>query len=169
MNTVLPVLSVMFAVLATAVPWGLPADATFVLPLIVLMMVFCWRIIPGATLSPVSAMMLGLLTDVISAGPLGFWAALALAAALAGGQAHYFSEGTRLRPLWVFWSAVAAGLALLGWLLASTYYMRWIDGWPILFGAMTSILLFPVVLRGLNWIRHGSIGRVPSMIYRGRT
>ena len=50
MSTIFPALSVLFAVLATAVPWGLPADATFILPLIVVTMVFCWRIIPDAVL-----------------------------------------------------------------------------------------------------------------------
>ena len=73
-----PALSVLFAVLATAVPWGLPADATFILPLVVVMMVFCWRALPGATLSPAIAVLLGLLTDVTSGGPLGFWALLLL-------------------------------------------------------------------------------------------
>ena len=56
MTAALPALSVLFAVLATAVPWGLPADATFILPLVVVMMVFCWRALPGhraaALLSP---------------------------------------------------------------------------------------------------------------------
>ena len=57
MSAILPALSVLFAVLATAVPWGLPADATFILPLVVVMMVFCWRALPGTTLSPVIAML----------------------------------------------------------------------------------------------------------------
>ena len=35
MTAALPALSVLFAVLATAVPWGLPGDATFILPLVV--------------------------------------------------------------------------------------------------------------------------------------
>ena len=78
MNASLPVLSVLFAVLATAVPWGLPADATFILPLVVVMMVFCWRVLPGTDLQPYVAMLLGLLTDVMSGGPLGFWALMTL-------------------------------------------------------------------------------------------
>ena len=85
MNAALPALSVLFAVFATAVPWGLPADATFILPLVVVMMVFCWRVLPGSDLPPYVAMLLGLLTDVMSGGPLGFWALMALTGANAGG------------------------------------------------------------------------------------
>ena len=61
MTAALPALSVLFAVLATAVPWGLPGDATFILPLVVVMMVFCWRALPGTVLPPYLAMLLGLL------------------------------------------------------------------------------------------------------------
>jgi hypothetical protein len=84
MNAMLPALSVLFAVFATAVPWGLPVDATFILPLVVVMMVFCWRALPGTVLPPYLAMLLGLLTDVVSGGPLGFWALMTLIAATAG-------------------------------------------------------------------------------------
>ena len=63
MSAMLPALSVLFAVLAAAVPWGLPADATFILPLVVVMMVFCWRTLPDTVLPPYLALLLGLLAD----------------------------------------------------------------------------------------------------------
>ena len=83
MSPILPALSVLFAVLATAVPWGLPADATFMLPLVVVMMGFCWRLMPDAVLPLTACLLLGLLTDVMSGGPLGFFALMALIAASA--------------------------------------------------------------------------------------
>ncbi len=168
MSAILPALSVLFAVLATAVPWGLPADATFVLPLVVVMMVFCWRALPGATLSPATAMLLGLLTDVTSGGPLGFWALLTLIAAGAGTRSRPLGEGYEVSLLWLVWIALAAGLACFGWLLASLYFFRWVDWWPIAFGAVASIPLFPVVLHGVIWIRRGSLGPGRSATYRGR-
>lgn len=168
MSTILPALSVLFAVLATAVPWGLPADATFILPLVVVMMVFCWRALPGTVLSPSVAMLLGLLTDVTSGGPLGFWALLMLIAAGAGGRTRSLGEGYDLSHLWLVWTALAGPLACFGWLLASLYFFRWVDWWPIAFGAVASIALFPVVLNGLVWIRRGSLGPGRSDPYRGR-
>src|SRR4029078_8205550 len=95
----LPVLSVLFAVLATAVPWGLPADATFILPHLVVMMVFCWRVFPGYNLQPYVAMTLGLLTDVMSGGPLGFWALMALTGAIAGGLTPPLGDGHDMQAL----------------------------------------------------------------------
>lgn len=166
MSTILPALSVLLAVLATAVPWGLPADASFTLPLVVVMMVFCWRIMPDAVLPLTACMLLGLLTDVMSGGPLGFFALMALIAASIGGLLRFTLEPRDLAPLWLIWSALALTLGLLGWLLGSLYFFRWIDWWPILFGTLTSIMLFPIVLRGHVWIRRGRLGPDHSAMFR---
>jgi rod shape-determining protein MreD len=167
MNKFLPALSVLFAVVATAVPWGLPADATFILPLVVVMMVFCWRTIPGGALPPAGAASLGLLADLMSGGPLGYWALMCLIGATVGGRAGSLRKGSDLALHWLIWIALVSVLAGFGWLLASLYYVRWIDWWPIAFGALTSIALFPVVLYGLLWVRHGRFGPKHNVIFRG--
>ena len=167
MTKFVPALSVLCAVVATAVPWGLPADATFILPLVVLMMVFCWRAIPGAALHPAGAVGLGLLADLMSGGPLGYWALMCLIAATVGGRTGSLTETRDVGRLWLLWSALIAALAGFGWLLASLYYFRWIDWWPIAFGAVVSVALFPIVLFGLLWIRDGRLGRERHVIFRG--
>jgi rod shape-determining protein MreD len=169
MSTILPALSVLLTVLATAVPWGLPADATFILPLVLVAMVFCWRALPGVVLSPLVAMLLGLLADLTSGGPLGFWALMTLIAASAGRGAKPLVEDRNFTGLWLVWALLAAGLACLGWLLASLYFLRWVDWWPIGFGALASVVLFPVVLYGILWIRRSSFGPGQLTIYRGWT
>jgi rod shape-determining protein MreD len=167
MTKYLPALSVLFAVVATAVPWGLPADATFILPLVAVMMVFCWRTIPGAALPPAGAVGIGLLADLMSGGPIGYWALMCLIGATVGGRAGSLREGSDFVLHWLIWSALVTVLAGFGWLLASAYYFRWIDWWPIAFGAMTSIVLFPVVMYGLLWVRHGRLGPERNEIFRG--
>jgi len=167
MTKFLPALSVLFAVVATAVPWGLPADATFILPLVVVMMVFCWRAIPGAALPPGAAAGLGLLADLMSGGPLGYWALMCLIGSTVGGRAGSLGESRDFVTHWFIWIALVSLLGCFGWLLASLYYFRWIDWWPIAFGALTSMVLFPVVLYGLLWIRHGRLGPERSAIFRG--
>jgi rod shape-determining protein MreD len=169
MNPILPALSVLLAVLATAVPWGLPADATFMLPLVVVMMVFCWRIMPDAALPPSVCMLLGFLTDVMSGGPLGFFALMTLIAASVGGLLRFTLEPRDLWPLWLIWSALAVTLGIFGSLLGSLYFLRWIDWWPIMFGTLASIALFPVVLRGLVWIKRGSFRLDHSTLFRSWT
>ena len=167
MTKFLPVLSVLFAVIATAVPWGLPADATFILPLVVVMMVFCWRAIPGTALPPLGAAGLGLLADLMSGGPLGYWALMCLIAATVGDRPGSLGQGRDFGALWLIWIALVSALGVFGWLLASAYYFRWIDWWPIAFGAVATVVLFPVVLYGLLWIRNGRIGPARNVIFRG--
>jgi len=166
MNARVPALSVFVAVLATTVPWGLPADATFAPPLIVMTMIFCWRALPGTVFPSYLALLLGLLTDILSGGPLGFWALMALIAANAGARAPSPADAQDRNRLWLFWACVAAAIGLLAWLLGSLYVVRLIDAWPIAFGACVSILLFPVVLRGVVWIKRG---RLRASLYRGLT
>ena len=167
MTRFLPALSVLFAVVATAVPWGLPADATFILPLVVVLMVFCWRAIPGTALHPAGAAGLGLLADLLSGGPLGYWALMGLVAATVGRKPGSLRESRDVGTHWLIWALLATGLGVFGWLLASLYYLRWIDWWPIAFGAVTSVVLFPLVLYGLLWVCYGRIGHVRSTIFRG--
>ena len=166
MSPVLPAVSVLFAVLAAAVPWGLPADATFILPLVVVMMVFCWRALPDIVLPPYLAMLLGLLADITSGGPLGFWALMCLIAATIGGRTRPFNDRSDVKRLWLVWAIVACLVACIGWLLASLYFLRWIDWWPIAVGAAASIVLFPVVLYGLLWIRRGRLLPERTALYR---
>jgi rod shape-determining protein MreD len=108
MSAMLPIVSILVAVLATAVPWGLPADATFVLPLVVVMMVFCWRAIQGAVLPPIVVMLVGLLTDVTTGGPLGYWGLMALMASSIAGRTQSFTDKGGVGVLWLVWLPVVA-------------------------------------------------------------
>ncbi|MEM7191424.1 MAG: hypothetical protein AAF405_00910 [Pseudomonadota bacterium] len=166
MTRFLPAFSVLIAVIATAVPWGLPADATFVLPLLVVMMVYCWRALLGTELHPAAAAALGLLADILSGGPLGFWAFMCLVAATVGLKPGSFKERRDVSLQWLVWAGLISLLGIFGWLLASLYYLRWIDWWPIAFGVVTSIGLFPFVLYGLLWIETGRLGHSHRRIFR---
>ena len=147
MSAIFPSLTVFFAVILASLPWGLPDDATFILPLVAVVTVFCWRAIPGANLPAMIAALFGLLLDVTSGGPLGFWALMVLTAGSAGARARPFASRSDWSQLWLVWIGVAATLAVSGWLIASLYYFRWIDGWPIALGAVASAILFPLVWR----------------------
>ena len=110
-------------------------------------------------------MLLGLLTDVMSGGPLGFWALMALTGAIAGGLTPALGDGNDMKQLWLVWAAVAGIVASLSWLVASLYFLRWIDARPIAFGALASVALFPVVLHGLLWIKRGRLKPGRRIIY----
>jgi rod shape-determining protein MreD len=167
MNAILPALTILPAVLSTAVPFGLPADATFILPLVVVMMVFVWRAFPQAVLPPVVAMLLGLLTDVATGGPLGFWGLMALIAASVGARVGPIAARHGAGVLWLVWIPLVMLLAGSGWLLASLYFFRWVGWWPFLFGALASIALFPSVLYLLLKINRAILVSRSKLAYGG--
>jgi rod shape-determining protein MreD len=166
MSGILPAASVLIAVLATGIPWGLPADATLIPPMVVVMMVFCWRALPGTVFPLPLALLLGFLTDLVSGGPLGFWALMALIAAHIGGYALQLSESQGRNRLWLIWAGVAVLVGALTWLFASLFLVRWLDLWPIAFGTLVSILIFPLVLRGIVLLKGGT---PKPKFNRGRT
>lgn len=163
MIAIVPALSVLLAVLSTSLPLGLPANATFILPFIMLTMVFVWRALRAEMPSYV-AMLLGLLTDITTGGPLGYWGLMALLAASAGGEARPIAARQNLYVLWLVWLPCVALLATFGWLLSSLYFFRWIDHWPFVIGASASFALFPGVLYVLRRLRNvgGARRNVPN-------
>ena len=163
MIAIVPALSVLLAVLSTSLPLGLPANETFILPFIMLTMVFVWRALRAEMPSYV-AMLLGLLTDITTGGPLGYWGLMALFAASAGGAARPIAARQNLYVLWLVWLPCVALLATFGWLLSSLYFFRWIDHWPFVIGASASFALFPGVLCVLRRLRNvgGARRNVPN-------
>jgi rod shape-determining protein MreD len=156
MNAIVPAFSVLLAVLSTSLPFGLPADATFILPFLMITMVFVWRAL-RAELPAYVAVLCGLLADVTTGGPLGYWGLMALIAASAGDLARPLALQRNVSTLWLAWLPCVALLAAFGWLLASLYFFRWIDRWPFVIAASASFAVFPALLYGLRKLR--SLGK----------
>lgn len=147
-------LVILVAVVIAAVPWGLPEEATFILPFLTLLLIFLFAA-PQEKLIPAwLAFLAGLVTDILTAGPLGYWAFLCtLCFALARLMAQRVPAQS-LAMLWLQFLLVSTLVAGAGWALASLYYLRPIDWWPIALGTMTAMLVCPAALlwfgRGLR-------------------
>src|SRR5262245_44588040 len=149
MSAFVPALSVLLAVLSTSLPLGLPANATFILPFVALTMVFIWRAL-RAPLPGYIALLLGLLADITTGGPLGYWGLMALLAANAGTAVRRLAVTRSFFPIWSAWLACIVALTCFGWLLASLYFFRWIDYWPFIIGATAAFAVFPGLFDSLR-------------------
>lgn len=138
-------LALLAAVIVAAVPWGLPGETTFILPFLTLLLVFLFSS-PRRTMMPAWLVFLaGLATDILTAGPLGYWAFLyTLCHALARSMAHRMPARS-VAVLWLQFTLAAAISASAAWGLAALYYLRVIDWWPIALGAIAATLLCPFV------------------------
>lgn len=148
-------LIVAIAVIIATVPWGLPGETTFILPFVTLLPIFAFSALREKRIPGWLPFVAGLATDILTAGPLGYWAFLyTLCHALARLMAHRAPAQT-IGILWLQFLLVATLVSGAGWSVAVLYYLRPIDWWPMGLGAMVSMLLCPLVLLPLR----RSIGR----------
>ena len=161
MSGFVPSLVLFLAVFVAAVPWSLPAAAGFILPLLLIIFVFLLTIHRKRALLAVSVFAAGLLMDVLTAGPLGYWAIIFLLThTLANSYAKRAGEA-RFGKLWAAFAITALTISLFGWMLASIYYLRLIDWQPMLIGGVVAIALFPVVV----WPFRRSLGLVQLSMF----
>jgi len=151
---IVPSLILLLAVVVAAVPWALPVAAGFVLPLQLNIFVFALSLQREYVLPTLSVFAAGLLMDVLTAGPLGYWAIIFL---ITHTLARFLARRTTpisFPMLWVTFAATAATASITGWALASLYFVRLIDWQPMLIGATAAVALFPLI----SWPLRRSLG-----------
>jgi rod shape-determining protein MreD len=152
---ILPVLSILAITAASVVPWRVPAFAAFGLPFLTLGAIFYWaerdrRLLP----SPV-ILVAGLVTDLLTDGPVGYWALLFLIG-LGLGELSGRSVG-RDRSISSSWLGFAVALPLIvafGWATASLYYLTLLDLRLVLFATAAGIAGYLPLVYLLSRIRN---------------
>jgi rod shape-determining protein MreD len=147
-RAILPVASVIIALVLVLLPWGIAADEwpvwRFIVPFAPLGLIHYWLMRRPATMPFPLVFLAGLVVDGVTHGPLGFWALVYLIGGavvrLAGGQLHSSTLGR--------FAAFAAGFVLVGavtWGLATGYYLRQIEVQPILAAVGLLIVCYPLL------------------------
>lgn len=154
---VLPALLILLAVIVSAVPWGLPATTGFVLPLLTAMLVFLSACNARTRIPPWFAFLAGLLTDMLTAGPLGYWALIFLVAYALGGAMSRSGGRRSLVSLFGNYIITATVTAAVAWGVACIYYVRLIDWQPMAFAGLAVVALFPLLVRLTGYRRRGGI------------
>lgn len=121
----------------SSLPWGVPDGLRFGVPLAAFVPVFHWsrRAPQRVPLTGVAA--IGLLIDLLTMGPLGYWSLLYVL-----GQAAALAMPRSRQPV-VAWladlallGALVLGLALVGWAVASLYFVAPISVLPLFTGSV---------------------------------
>ena len=145
MAAIYPTLLLFIAVVVAAVPWGLPGDVTFIPPFITFLLVFLFSAQRRYPLPPVLVFLAGLTADVLTAGPLGYWAIVYLLGHIPARLAMSGEAVDSLTGLWGVFIMTVIAAACAGWAIASIYYLRLIDWWPMTLGTLVAIVAFPIV------------------------
>ena len=171
LDSVVPLLTIVLALVLVLIPWGIRADewplVRYLVPLTPLALVQYWIVRRPWSVPFALVFATGLVIDIATGGPLGFWALIYLLASavvrLAGTQLHGSLAGRFV--------AFAAGFVLAAavtWIVASGYYLRAMEVEPILAATATLILAYPALAALLWFTREPQRRQVNVSLDRGR-
>jgi rod shape-determining protein MreD len=135
----LPFGSVAVLTVLAALPWGLPTEDRFFLPMLPVVAIHYWALRRHQALPEWSVFLAGLLLDVFTHGPLGYWPLIYLSAYTLGVLQVTAGRKSQLLRLALFAASLAV-VATLGWAIASLFFFEIADWRPYARGASLAAL-----------------------------
>ncbi len=159
------ILVVLTLTLIAAAPWGIGAHSRFVLPLLPLLAIVHLAVRRPETMPAGLVFAAGLMLDVLTHGPLGYWPLVFLAGHLAALNLSQRSRETMPRRMvWV--AAVLAVVVLVEWLVSSLYFMQPAAWKPIAGAALIAVVAYPLLALILDGLSLQDRGRRPLQLER---
>jgi rod shape-determining protein MreD len=138
-------LSITVLAVLSALPWGLPADSRFVLPLLPAVAIHYWVLRGKAETVPEWFVFAsGLLLDILTNGPLGFWPLIYLMTYVLAAVSPPFAQDGPVQR-WVIMFAAMIAVALVAWIATSLYSLQVADWQPFAWGAITAAIAHPLL------------------------
>ena len=151
-DRLIPALTIIAATILVALPWGMAAQNRFILPLLPLIVIHYWTVRRPSLVPEWWAFAAGLSLDILTHGPIGYWALIYL---LGYGAAQFSSRRSEIGPMmkWALSTATLVILTAIAWAVSSLYYFEIADWRPYASACVAAVLIYPiigVVLRGLK-------------------
>ena len=148
LRSLMPVASIAVLTLTAALPWGLPTADRFVLPLLPVVAIYYWTLDPDAWLPEWVIFLAGLALDVLTQGPLGYWALVYLFAYIVAIFASRIAvDGVVSRA--VLLACAVITVTGFAWLAASIYFLEMLDAGSYargaIFAVLSALLIAPVL------------------------
>jgi rod shape-determining protein MreD len=136
---VAPIGSVAVLTLIAALPLGVPAGDRFFLPLLPVVAIHYWTLRHDAWLPEWVVFAAGLALDILTHGPLGYWAFIYLLAHLIATLSARLHVESMLGRLILLGLAIVL-LTIVAWAVASVYFFDVLDVSPYATGAVLAAL-----------------------------
>lgn len=147
-----PLLITVLLVVASALPWRLPAFAE-VTPAFVVMAVFYWTIYRPDRLPYAATFSVGLLQDLLTGTPLGMTALILLMVQGVVASQRTFFLGKPFLVVWWGFSLLMPAVGLVSWIIGSAYFDAIVPPLPILVQVVLTVILFPVFAALFSHVR----------------
>jgi rod shape-determining protein MreD len=162
----IPALSVAVLALVAVLPWGLPPDGRFVLPLLPFIAIHYWASRHPDRLAEWVPFVAGLAVDVLSNGPLGYWSLIYLVGYMIAVEAHLVTAAGPAGRWFIFLTSLAL-LVAAAWGIASLYYLELAAWRPFAWAALLAGLAYPVFALILRSLDPDPIRRSNDSLVRG--
>ena len=134
--------------LIATLPWGLPSEYRFFLPLLPVVAIHFWSLRYPGLVPEWYVFMMGLSLDILTHGPLGYWSLVYLITHFLAVVSAPLADRGQLARLALF--GLALGLvAAISWMISSLYFLELADAWPYATGAglaaCGAIVLIPLL------------------------
>jgi len=134
-------------VIVNMIPMHIPGYAR-VVPLLSLMAVYHWTVFRPELLPAAAVFVIGLLQDILSGTPIGIHALVFLIVYGVVISQRRFLAGKSFAVVWLGFSIVATGAAVISWVLMSMYHAALVDPRPVFFQYLLTLGVFPP----LGWL-----------------
>jgi len=141
--------------LLTQAPFGIPGQAVL-LPWVTLASVWFWSLFRPASMPPPAVFGIGVLMELLGYLPLGVGVLTLLLAHGIAIRWRRFLGQQGFAVTWLAFMPVAAGAALLSWLLVAALTLRLLPAGLSVFQGVLSAMLYPVLAIPLAWL-HRSV------------
>ncbi len=158
---VLPTLSIIGLTFAAVLPWGLSSNYRFVLPLLPIVAIYYWTLDRDGWLPEWIVFFAGLMLDILTQGPLGYWALVYLVAYVVGVYVSRVNVDAAVGKIAVLAAAIVV-VTVFAWLAASAYFLEFLDWTPYARGAVFALLLTILIQLAFGMAR--TPGRVSASL-----
>ncbi len=130
--------------LLTQAPLDIPGQAAL-LPAVAFCCVWFWSLFRPAALPPPVVFLIGLLRDLLGYLPLGVVVFTLLAVHGVAVTMRRSLSRASFAWIWIVFAGVAAAASLVIWLMVMLLTFRLLSPWPVLFIALLTVAIFPVL------------------------
>ena len=167
LSRVAPSAAILLAVLVCALPWGLAPELRLIPPMVAYAVIHRCVERRGGYAPDWLVFLAGFATDVVGQGPLGYWSLIYLCGFTMVRSATANHSPGALAGIGLFVVTVAC-LTLMQWSVASIYYLRAVDVWPLAAAAGTATVAYLLLMLLLPERRSSLPPRINSRLERGR-
>lgn len=141
--TVLPVAMGLICVLLSFVPAGrIFGSAT--MPAFALMAIYYWAIVRPEMFPVYAVFLVGLLSDLLSDGPIGLWAFVYVLTYIVVLTQRFLAVNAPFSVFWLGFLMAASLAGFIGWGAASLFYGTILPVKPIVSHIFATVIVFPI-------------------------